>query len=455
MKRVPHKYSEITTQTGEIVQVVRLLGSGGQGEVWLAQTKIGQRALKLYYPSWIQIDSNLFARLTRLVSENRPPASNFVWPEALVTAKLSNGIRTFGYLMPVVDTKRFRSLRELSTRRLKPSPTFRTLLTIAYGIAEAFWLLHARGFCYRDVSKDNILFDPNTGEIRVVDNDNVDANNTEAAVWGTPEFMAPELVRQDVGCRVNRYTDLHALAVMLFYVMHLHHPLEGKRALAIHVWDDAAMRFMHGTNPLFIFDPKDRANCATPADKKTDPTGVAGDIAIRFWHVYPEYIHTLFFTTFGPGLLHPPYRVSVADWRAYLSRTRDSIVICPYCSEENFTEVTGRVVGNQCWNKQCMRVIPTPYKLLVGHRNVMLNADTKLYPHHVNPQEAFVFTVPVAEVRQHPTQKMFWGLANLSKSQWTARKVSGEYIDVPPGKSVLLEDGITISFGSAEGKVSM
>jgi DNA-binding helix-hairpin-helix protein with protein kinase domain len=423
------------------------LGSGGQGEVWKVQYRGKSAALKIYYPKWLEGDTGLLSRLQRLVS-NGPPARNFVWPEDIVVLQDQ---QTCGYFMPLIDMNSYVSLRELDSRRI--NPTFTQLCSIGYEIAAAFWQLHTKGLSYRDISKDNVLFSPISSEIRIVDNDNIDVSGSEAAIGGTFEFMAPELVRSDLGANANRRTDLHSLSVLLFYLLHIHHPLEGKRKLAIQCWDIPAKREMYGRKPVFIFDPKDTSNAAQPRDPRTDPTGEAGDNAIAFWNVYPAAIRNLFLAAFTGGLSDPSKRVSVADWRDTLTRVRDTIVYCPNCGEQNFTEENTRVVGGRCWNPRCGAVVPIPYCLSISHKSVMLNSATRLYPHHIDPRQSFNFSTPVAALVQHPTLPNVWGLQNASSDRWTAHPLSGSPVDIPPGKSVALQNGTRISFGTSEGEI--
>ena len=56
----------------------------------------------------------------------------------------------------------------------------------------------------------------------------------------------------------NIATDLYSLAVILFYMFMVHHPLEGRREREITCLDLAAMKKLYGTEALFIFDPEAR-----------------------------------------------------------------------------------------------------------------------------------------------------------------------------------------------------
>ena len=67
---------------------------------------------------------------------------------------------------------------------------------------------------------------------------------------GTPTFMAPEIVRGEA--YPSRNTDKYSLAVLLFYMMMLHHPLDGQREYKIKCMDIYAINKIYGTNPIFM-----------------------------------------------------------------------------------------------------------------------------------------------------------------------------------------------------------
>ena len=83
-----------------------------------------------------------------------------------------------------------------------------------------------------------MFFDPDTGDVLICDNDNVSANGIDnSSVYGTPRFMAPEIVMGQA--KPSRNTDLYSLAVLLFYMFMMGHPLEAKleaeiKCMAIH-----------------------------------------------------------------------------------------------------------------------------------------------------------------------------------------------------------------------------
>ena len=84
---------------------------------------------------------------------------------------------------------------------------------------------------------------------------------------------------------------------------------------------------------------------------------------------------------------------------------------------------------------------------------VMLNIDTKLFLHHIDPSRSYDFSQIVAEVVKHPTNPNVWGLRNLTPSKWTAKTKSGMIVEKEQGKSVVLSEGTVIYFGKTNGEI--
>ena len=79
----------------------------------------------------------------------------------------------------------------------------------------------------------------------------------------------------------------------------------------------------------------------------------------------------------------------------------------------------------------------------------MLNHDTRLFPHHVDPNSLYDYSQPVAEVAPHPVKQGVWGLRNRGSVPWTAKKPDGTTVPVPPGRSVSLASRVEVDFFGA------
>ena len=420
------------------------LGGGGQGEVYRARLVDAAGggagapvALKWFFPHYLRQDPDLRARLERAIDAG-PPSDRFLWPQGLVQTTNRPG---FGYVMPLRED-RFVGITDLVTRRAVP--TFRALVTAGFELAHNFRQLHAKGFCYRDISFGNVFFDPDNGEVRICDNDNVSVDGQDGTIGGTVPFMAPEIVRGEAGPRTQ--TDLFSLAVLLFYMLVNHHPLEGEKEAQIRALDLPAMTRLYGDDPIFIFDPNDTSNRPHPGYQ---------DNALTLWPIYPRFVQDLFTHTFTDGLRDPHNRTQESQWSSALIRLRDSIFYCQRCGVENFydPDALSDPDGNasSCWS--CASPHRLPPRMHINLAVVMLNHDTRLYPHHLNAQRPYDFDTPVAEVTQHPRNPQIWGLRNRSAQKWVRQDADGQIHDVEPGWTVTLSSGLRIQFGNREGEV--
>jgi eukaryotic-like serine/threonine-protein kinase len=424
-------------KSGASCTVEKFLGGGGQGEVYESRVGSKQVALKWYYPQSATTEQR--QALETLVKMGSP-SDSFLWPVELATAAEVSG---FGYVMPLRE-QRFKSIVDMMKRRIEPG--FRALATAGLELANSYLQLHARGLCYRDISFGNVFFDPQTGAVLICDNDNVAVDDqSRGGVYGTPRFMAPEIVRGDA--IPSTQTDLFSLSVLLFYMFMMHHPLEGKKELAIKCLDLPAMRKLYGTEPLFIFDPVDATNSADPYHHHN---------ALAFWPIYPQFLRQLFIQAFTSGIRDPQHgRVRESNWRAAMVRLRDAIVYCSHCQVENFhgaalPSANAEPPGS-CWS--CKRPLRLPPRIRIGRNFTMLNHDTSLFPHHVDDEKSYDFSAPVAAVTRHPSDPNIWGLKNESRQTWSTINNKGELKDVPPGRSVTLAPGARINFGQAEGEI--
>ena len=425
-----------TEPSGMSCTAEQLLGAGGQGEVYKARLGGEAVALKWFFPQMATAEQR---QAIEVLVRKGAPSEHFLWPLELATDPQVQG---FGYVMQL-RPPRFKNIVDLMKRRIEP--TFRALATSGFNLAHNYLLLHSEGLCYRDISFGNAFFDPVNGDVLICDNDNVAVDGAATlGVLGTPRFMAPEVVRGDA--RPSTQTDLFSLAVLSFYMLMVHHPLEGKRETEIKCLDLPAMNSLYGTNPLFIFDPVDKSNAPVPG---------MHDNALAFWRIYPDFLREIFTRAFTDGLRDPLARVRESEWRAVMVRLRDSIIYCAHCSLENFYDADKLKAsgGNPglCWS--CAVPLKLPPRLRINRGVVMLNYDTQLFPHHIDDGRLYDFSQPVAAVAQHPTNKSVWGLKNLSSEKWVSTTADGKITDVEPGRSVTLSVGTKIQFGETEGEV--
>src|SRR5271166_20629 len=426
----------VTESSSNTCTVEKFLGGGGQGEVYEANVEGKPFALKWYFPASATAQQR---KVLEVLVDRGAPSDRFLWPVELVSQKDVPG---FGYLMPLRPPG-YNRVVDLVKRRVEPS--FRVLATVGLGLADSFLKLHAKGFCYCDISPDNVFFHPDTGDVLICDNDNVLVDGSSGgAVLGTPRFKAPEVERGEA--LPTSQTDLYSLAALLFYILHIHYPRGGYKESSIKAFDYPAMSWLYGTEPVFIFDPNDDSN-------RPDPRFHSN--ATEFWAIYPTFLKELFISAFTEGIRDPLHgRIREGVWRSAMARLLDSIVYC-YCDAKNFyDEVELKRSGGvprPCWRcKKCFRLPP---RIRIDRNIVMLNHDTRLFQHHVDPRHLYDFSTPVAEVTRHPTDASVWGLKNLSQEKWVATLPDRSVMDVEPGRSVTLASETRINFGPSEGLI--
>ncbi|MCL2708540.1 MAG: protein kinase [Defluviitaleaceae bacterium] len=405
--------------------VIKFIASGGQGEVYEIEDKgTGVRyALKWYYKrSATPYQLKLIERLI----ERGSPDHRFLWPIDIVAREGS-----FGYVMRLRPPY-YKSVVDLMKRRANPS--FGSLCLAAINLADGYQNLHSHGLCYRDISFGNLFFNPDDGDVLICDNDNVTINReSESGAIGTPRFIAPEIVTGKKG--LSTETDLYSMAVLLFYMFMLHHPLEGRMEAEIKCFDAKAMEKIYGREPVFIWDPDDASNRPVPGYQ---------DNAIIFWKIYPPFIREMFTRSFTRGLRDCSRRVVEKEWKDAFATLRDSIMFCQDCGKENFYESV-----SPCWG--CGRKIAPPPRLELGKRTVMLNRGAKLHSHHVYGDYDYARTI--GKVVRHPTLNNKWGLENECGENWTITKPSGERAVIEPGRTVPFIIGVKINFGPIEGVI--
>jgi len=126
---------------------------------------------------------------------------------------------------------------------------------------------------------------------------------------------------------------------------------------------------------------------------------------------------------------------------------------CNSCGAEVFydREKVQQGVQHVCW--RCQSVVNLPIRISLNGRIKILNWNSRLYPHHLDPKSSFDFSRPIAEVTQHPTDPNIWGLKNLSAEKWVMTHTDGTNFEVPPGKNVPLVDGTSVHFGDLVGVI--
>ncbi|MHB1073857.1 MAG: serine/threonine-protein kinase [Gemmatimonadaceae bacterium] len=203
--------------------VLRKLGEGGMGQVYLAEhVKMGRKsALKVMHPKMVQ-DAEAIARFNREASN----ASRINHPN--VAAIYDFGETTEGIIYLAMEFVEGEPLTNIIARLGASGsavPPMRAA-EIVRQTAEALNVAHDMGIVHRDLKPDNIMVGrtrDGTDLVKVVDFGIAKAADTEGQnvtrtglIVGTPEYMSPE---QIAGDRLDGRSDQYSLALVAFNML--------------------------------------------------------------------------------------------------------------------------------------------------------------------------------------------------------------------------------------------
>ena len=413
--------SALYPRSGDRLQMVRTrafviaeerIAEGGQGVVYRARLEGGAAlALKWYRPS--RHATAMRSAISNLVIHGRPHDA-FAWPLDVVEC---SDVEGFGYVMPFVPAG-FRSL--ISILAAREQPPFRSLTAIGRELVDAFAALHSGGLCYRDINFGNLLVNPETSEVAIVDNDNIGVDNQEGFVLGTLRFMAPEVLRHEE--LPSTVTDLYSLSVFLFYLFVHGHPLEGARLeRSYNVGEESETKLIFkyfGQEPLFVFDPDDDSNRPVP-----------GDPMLVWWEIYPRFLQDLFVRAFTTGLHDASLagRITEGVWRRAMVRLGNSVHVCS-CTAGVFWDPNNP--QKRCWH--CGQLPPEPMILEVSRHSVVLSEGATITSHHlVNDRDFRTLVARVERPSEEPDRLV---LRNLTSRSWTVHPVGEHPKRVSPGQ---------------------
>lgn len=200
-------------------QIIRQIGRGGMGEVYLAKdTRLGRRVALKLLPAHFTRDAN---RVRRFQHEARA-ASALNHPNIVTIYEVGQQEQMHFIATEFIDGQ---TLAAKINQR--PLPTAE-LLDIAVQVADALDEAHAHGIIHRDIKSANIMV-TGRGHAKVLDFGLVKVSDAQREQWstelaaspqtrsgvvmGTVQYMSPE---QALGHEVDHRTDLFSLGVVLY-----------------------------------------------------------------------------------------------------------------------------------------------------------------------------------------------------------------------------------------------
>ncbi len=196
-------------------QVLRKIGSGGMGAVYLAkQIGVGNQVALKFLPAHLSDDAQLrrrFEREAALSLEVRHPGA---------AQLLDSGVDSDGQLYLAFEYVEGEDLSALLDR--EGALSFEDAIALICKVAEVLAFAHAKGVVHRDIKPENIRVRRDLAglHVKVLDFgiarlvDEVGTKLTiEGGVAGTPRYMAPEQIAAGT---IDARTDIYALGLVLF-----------------------------------------------------------------------------------------------------------------------------------------------------------------------------------------------------------------------------------------------
>ncbi len=405
------KNSIVSLVGGGTATIIKELGRGGQGIVYLVEVCGEKKALKWYLNA---PDDKFYRNLDQNIASGAP-SDAFLWPEYLTEKQQGS----YGYIMKLRPQNYYEFGNFLLAKVSFKS--FTAMLSAAMKICDGFMMLHRFGYSYQDLNDGNFFIDPQTGDVLICDNDNVMPQGEKSGIMGKARYMASEIV---AGGIPDKYSDRFSLSVILFMLFYANHPFEGAKVVACPCMTEAFEKKFYGSEALFIYDPTDKSNLPV--------RGIHQNV-IRRWPVFPQMLRDAFIEEFSKEKLQDPCtRMIEQNWKKIISSVRDSLVVCQHCAEETFVNVSDST--DKCMN--CGKDVDLSKRLVINNRSLPLTQNTYIYIDEDNTPDGVVTT----------DSNGFMLIKNISTETWTVETPSGKIKTVAPNEILPVKEGLKITF---------
>lgn len=226
-----HKSAFEPGQQIENYRIVSQLGSGGMGEVYLAEdTRLNRKVALKLLPPHFTVNPD---RVRRFEREARA-ASALNHPNIVTIYEIGKSDTTHFIATEFVDGKTLRQL-------INENPfTLKETLNVNMQVADALSGAHAAGIVHRDIKPENIMI-RRDGYVKILDfglaklteQQTIDADletptllqSNPGLVMGTVQYMSPEQAR---GKKVDVRADIWSLGIVLYELLAGHVPFNGE-----------------------------------------------------------------------------------------------------------------------------------------------------------------------------------------------------------------------------------
>jgi hypothetical protein len=395
-----------------------------------------QKALRWYSGLNGNFLKKFYENLENIIRKGKP-SNAFLWPEAVT--EIQDG--AFGCVRNLCPSEYIGfhiinfggKIINGKTEKLR-WPGLTAMVTAALNITAGFRAMHRKDCCFYDFNEDCILInltDPaKYGDVLFFDDDKIFEYGKDLNIHQAARYKAPEIITGNA--KPDMQTSLFSLAVALFVLFVINHPLEGKAALAQVCITAENEKKIYGENPVFILDPNDKSNEAIPEIHQG---------AVKRWPFLPKYLQDMFIKAFSKEVLkNPACRIREKEWIQIFVRMRGEIWKCPSCGEVYFADP---VNSNPCTG--CSKPYTFPFYVKTsGGYNVPVHLRTALYRCHTSTDPEDGFDIKTGEIIINNDKIE---LKNISNERWSHFS-NGVQLPLEPGQAVGIEKGVKLDFGN-------
>ena len=221
----------LLSQTVSHYQIIKELGRGGMGEVYLAEdTKLERKVALKFLPKHLTADKEARLRFER----EAKAAAALNHPNIVTIHEIGEHEGQVFIAMEHVEGRTLKDVMSVGTGRDLSLPIthhplpLAQVLDIASQIAAGLAAAHAKGIVHRDIKPQNILVDKD-GKVKILDFGLAKLKGAsrltqEAFAMGTVHYMSPE---QGLGKEVDPRSDIWSLGVVLYEMVSGELPFRG------------------------------------------------------------------------------------------------------------------------------------------------------------------------------------------------------------------------------------
>lgn len=356
-------------------------------------------------------------------------------------------------------------------------------LGVCIELCKLFAGIHSMGYCFNGITGEDIIITQNK-ECKLLNDKKIVSINDDSYEVNYEKTCAPEILRKE--SRPNISSDKYTMAYLVFGLLFKSDPFEGSKTLneVYYTKEDELKAYEH---PVFVYSYKDKSNM---------PVYGIHSILIKYWNrFYTEDIKTIFKQNFVDGIDEPEARVEDTTFIEKLTNFKHLVDSNnPKQQDEKLKNNKDVVVENKKENlfkktKERLKQGFDDIKPSQNHDNkefeekqniIEINKDAAKKPvesakymlrvtySYAGVENADYEVIPltpgveiqnkvigyedinsekiVGKVIQNAKHKGVIGIKNISTHNWLATKGDRETKEFPPGKVIVITEGVKIDF---------